>query len=333
MLQVKLNAVKEVIYEEIPELGPPDEGWAVVEVKAVGICGSEMHVYLGENPVLSPPRVQGHEFSGVIKMLGSPCDLQIGQSVTVNPVVGCGNCYHCKQNHRYLCNNAYVIGGEVTGAFQGEVMVPIRNLVPIQPELTMRDATLIEPTAVAVHTVGDWKDASVLVIGQGTIGMLCMQVLKLQGNRTIAMDISNEVLDIAKKLGSDAVLNAKETDVEAKVRAFLGEKPLDAVIDAVCSPSTMNLAIHLVKKGGRIKTVGIPKADFEFHLVDLLCKEITLETSYLYSEEDFLKARDLVEEGRIQVRPMISKVFSFPQAAEAYAYKLNHPSIKVVVEK
>lgn len=333
MLQVKLNAVREVICEEIPELGMPEEGWAVVETSAVGICGSEMHVYLGENPVLSPPRVQGHEFSGTIKALGSPCSFSVGQRVTVNPVVGCGNCYHCNQNRRYLCNEAYVIGGEVTGAFQGEVMVPIRNLVPISPELDMRDATLIEPSAVAVHTVGGLKDSNVLVIGQGTIGMLCMQVLKQQGNRTIAMDVSRYALDIAKELGSDCVINSKEQDAKTAIEHFLEDKPLDAVIDAVCSPQTMNLAIQTVKKGGRIKTVGIPKSDFEFHLVDLLCKEITLETSYLYSEEDFLKARDMVEAKTIQTKPLISKVFRFPQAPEAYEYKLNHPSIKVVVEK
>lgn len=333
MLQVKLNGIKDVICEEIPELGEPEKGWAVVDVSAVGICGSEMHVYLGENPVLSPPRVQGHEFSGVIKALGNPCGFHVGERVTVNPVVGCGNCYHCNRNHRYLCDEAYVIGGEVTGAFQGEVKVPIRNLVPISPNLGMIDATLIEPSAVAVHTVGNLRDSNVLVIGQGTIGMLCMQVLKQQGNRTIAMDVSSYSLDISKKLGSDCVIHSQEQDAERSICEFLGDEPLDAVIDAVCNPATMNLAIKMVKKGGMIKTVGIPKSDFEFHLVDLLCKEITLETSYLYSEEDFIKARDLVEEGKILTKPLVSKVFRFPEAPLAYEYKLSNPSIKVVVEK
>lgn len=333
MIQVKLNGVKDVICEEIAELSRPEKDWALVDVKAVGICGSEMHVYLGENPVLSPPRIQGHEFSGIIKELGSPCDFQIGQRVTVNPVVGCGSCQQCKNNQRYLCDKAYVIGGEVTGAFQGEVMVPIRNLVPISHDLDLLSATLIEPSAVAVHTVGKLKNSNVLVIGQGTIGMLCMQVLKQQGNRTIAMDVSDYALDISKQLGSDAVINTKEQDASKEVLDFLGDEPLDAVIDAVCSPATMNLAINLVKKGGRIKTVGIPKTDFEFHLVELLCKEVTLETSYLYSEDDFLRARDLVEERKIQTKPLISKVFEFSEGPSAYEYKLKNPSIKVVVKK
>lgn len=333
MLQVKLNGIQDVRCEEIEELKRPEEGWAVVDVSAVGICGSEMHVYLGENPVLSPPRVQGHEFSGIIKELGSPCAFQVGQRVTVNPVVGCGDCYHCNQNHRYLCDKAYVIGGEVTGAFQGQVMVPIRNLVPIKPELGMIAATLIEPSAVAVHTAGKFHNSNVLVIGQGTIGMLCMQVLKQQGNRTIVTDVSDFALDISKSIGCDCAINSKEQDVKKVISDFLGTDPLDVVIDAVCNPGTMNLAIDLVKKGGVIKTVGIPKQDFEFHLVDLLCKEITLETSYLYSEEDFLQARDMVETGQILTEPLVSKVFQFPDAPLAYEYKLKNPSIKVVVEK
>lgn len=333
MLQVKLNGVKDVICEEVPELMKPEEGWAVVDVSAVGICGSEMHVYLGENPVLSPPRIQGHEFSGTVKKLGSPCEYHEGPRVTVNPVVSCGSCYHCDRNHRYLCDKAYVIGGEVSGAFQGEVLVPIRNLVPISQELELVSATLIEPCAVAVHTAGAIRDSNVLVIGQGTIGILCMQVLKQNGNRTIAMDVSDFSLSISKELGSDCVINSKTQEVKEELLKFLAAEPLDAVIDAVCSPGTMNLAIDRVKKGGTIITVGIPKADFEFHLVELLCKEITLKTSYLYSEEDFLQARDMVEQGRILTEPLVSRIYKFPEAPLAYRYKLENPSIKVVVEK
>ena len=129
------------------------------------------------------------------------------------------------------------------------------------------------------------------------------------------------------------MIHSQEQDPERSICEFLGDEPLDAVIDAVCNPATMNLAIKMVKKGGMIKTVGIPKSDFEFHLVDLLCKEITLETSYLYSEEDFIKARDLVEEGKILTKPLVSKVFRFPEAPLAYEYKLSNPSIKVGVEK
>ena len=333
MLQVKLNGVREIMCSEVPELDPPRPVWATIDVAAIGICGSELHVYLGENPVLSPPRIQGHEFSGTIKNLGSPSEqFKIGDRVTVNPVVSCGDCYHCRGGHKYLCDQAYVIGGEESGAFGGQVYVPMANIVPIQDSLSMTEATLIEPSAVAYHTVGDLHDKNVLIIGQGTIGLLCLEFAKLKGNKVIAMDLDDHCLQIAKELGADLIVNSKTENAEEKIKAYLGNQVLDAVIDAVSNPSTMNTAIDLVKKGGEITMVGIPKGPYLFKMVEFLCKEITLKTSYLYSEEDFLAARDAVESGRIQVKPLISRIFPFAQAAEAFEYKLNTPSIKVVVE-
>lgn len=333
MMQVRLSGVKDIEISEVPELAPPKPGWAIVETKAVGICGSEMHVYLGENPVLSPPLIQGHEFSGVIKALNGASDFQIGDRVTVNPVVACGLCNSCRAGKRYLCDDAYVIGGEVNGAFGGEVYVPIRNLVSISDRLPFISATLIEPTSVAVHTVGSLSGQTVLIIGQGTIGLLCLQIAKLNGNRVITMDVSNEVLAVSKTLGSDKIINSKSQDAGKELAAYLGEDQLDVVIDAVCNPVTANFAVSQVKKGGRITWVGIPKKSFEFDLVTLLCKEIRLYTSYLYSEEDFVKARDLVQNGAIKAEAIISKVFPFSKAAEAFEYKLYTPSIKVVVKK
>lgn len=332
MLQVKLNGIKDVVISEATELAPPEPGWAIVETKAVGICGSEMHVYLGENPVLSPPRIQGHEFTGVIKAINGESDLKVGDRVTVNPVVACGTCLTCRSGKRYLCDEAYVIGGEVTGAFAGEVYVPIRNLVHISDGLSFLHGTLIEPTSVAVHTVGDLRNQTVLIIGQGAIGLLCLEVAIRNGNRVIAMDVSDEMLAISKKLGSIKTINSKTEDAAKVLNEFLGEAPLDAIIDAVCHPVTVDFSVQNIKKGGSIVWVGIPKEPFVYDEVSFLCKEIRLRTSYLYSEEDFAVAKELVENGTIHAEAIISKVFPFKEAVEAYAYKLNTPSVKVVVE-
>lgn len=332
MLQVKLNGIKDVVISEATELAPPEPGWATVETRAVGICGSEMHVYLGENPVLSPPRIQGHEFTGVIKAINGETDLKVGDRVTVNPVVACGECLTCRNGKRYLCDDAYVIGGEVTGAFAGEVYVPIRNLVPIADELSFLHGTLIEPTSVAVHTVGDLRDQTVLIIGQGAIGLLCLEAAIRNGNRVIAMDVSDEMLAISRQLGSVKTINSKTENAAEALKTFLGEEPLDAIIDAVCHPVTVDFSVQNVKKGGQIVWVGIPKEPFVYDEVTFLCKEIRLRTSYLYSEEDFALAKELVESGVIHADAIISKVFPFAEAADAYAYKLNTPSVKVVVE-
>ncbi|MEG1882886.1 MAG: alcohol dehydrogenase catalytic domain-containing protein [Clostridia bacterium] len=333
MLQVKLAGVKQIITNEVSELNPPEPGWATVETKAVGICGSEMHVYLGENPVLSPPRIQGHEFSGVVKAINGESQIKVGDTVTVNPVVACGICQSCKDGKRYLCDKAYVIGGEVTGAFAGEVYVPIRNLVPVDKKLSFCAATLIEPTSVAVHTVGNLRNQTILIIGQGAIGLLCLQVALQNGNRVITMDVSDQVLAVSLKLGSVKTINSKTQNAAKELEEFLGGEPLNAIIDVVCAPVTIGFSIDHVQKGGTIIVVGIPQSNFAFDLVKLLCKEIKLHTSYLYSEEDFLKARSLVDERVINEQAIISKRFPFENTADAFEYKLNVPSIKVVVEK
>jgi 2-desacetyl-2-hydroxyethyl bacteriochlorophyllide A dehydrogenase len=174
----------------------------------------------------------------------------------------------------------------------------------------------------------------VLIIGQGTIGLLCLQVAKHQGNKVITMDLADEVLQVSKKLGSDKIIQSGSADAQQELSDFLLENgPLDVVIDAVCNPATANFAIRNVKKGGLLVWVGIPAGPFEFDLITMLCKEIKLHTSYLYSEDDFIRARGLVQSGIIETAAIISKKFPFADTAKAFEYKLTTPSIKVVVEK
>jgi 2-desacetyl-2-hydroxyethyl bacteriochlorophyllide A dehydrogenase len=333
MVQVKLVDIKEFACNEVSELTPPKEGWAVIKTEAIGICGSDMHVYLGENPVLFPPRIQGHEFSGTVKSLNGSSEIKIGARVAVNPVVGCGHCIDCRDEKRYLCNEAYVIGGEVPGAFGGETYVPIRNIVPIPDSMSFVQATIIEPGAVAVHTVANVFNKTVMIIGQGTIGLLCTQVAKHQGNKVIAVDVSNETLAVSKKLGSDKIINSKTGNPDKELRNYLNGEPLDIIIDAVNRPETVEFSIRNIRKGGTLIWVGIPpKEPFVFDLVTLLCNEIKINTSYLYSEDDFIKAKTFIEQKIINADALVSKVFKLKDTAEAFAYKLNVPSVKVVVE-
>jgi 2-desacetyl-2-hydroxyethyl bacteriochlorophyllide A dehydrogenase len=333
MIQAKLTGIGEYICSEVPELASPKEGWAVVKTGAVGICGSDIHVYKGVNPVLVPPRIQGHEFSGVLKSLNGPSELKVGARVVVNPVVGCGHCIDCKAGKQYLCNEAYVIGGEVPGAFGGETYVPIRNLVPISDNLSFVESTIVEPTAVAVHTVGDVSNKTVLIIGQGTIGLLCLQVAKNQANKVIVVDVSDEMLAVSKKLGSDKTINSRTGDLDKELKDYLKGEPLDVIIDVVNRQKTVEFSIRSIRKGGLLIWVGIPlKEPFAFDLVTLLCNEIKIQTSYLYSEDDFIRAKNLVEQKAIDACTLVSKVFKLKDTAKAFEYKETVPSIKVVVE-
>jgi 2-desacetyl-2-hydroxyethyl bacteriochlorophyllide A dehydrogenase len=334
MLKVRVSDIKKISYEQV---GPQqcDEDQAIIDVHTVGICGSDMHVYLGKNPVLKPPRVQGHEFGGTVKELRNDGGfIKKGDRVAVNPVVSCGKCYYCKRGEEYLCENAYVIGGEVEGAMQEEIAVPLKNLVVLPESFDLNFAPLIEPTSVAVHTVNirPVSNANVLIIGLGTIGILIQQVSMLNKNRVVSVDKTKYSLDLSKKFGAELTLNAQENNnVEKSIIDFLGEDKIDVVYDTVCSPKTIQMAINVVRKRGSIVVVGIAPKNFVVDVLGILCKEIKIFGSYLYTHKEYEKAAEYVINETIKVKELLSKTFSLKEAEKAYEYKLNVPSIKVAV--
>jgi threonine dehydrogenase-like Zn-dependent dehydrogenase len=332
MKQVKLESIRKIVCEDVPE-PVARSGEAVVQVRAVGICGSDMHVYVGKNPVLQPPRVQGHEFGGVIKSInGDPGDLKPGMKVAVNPVINCAKCYYCLNGMEYMCEGGQVvIGGQIPGGMAEEIAVPIRNLVPLDDAFPQLHAAMIEPAAVALHTADEFRNATVLIIGLGPIGLLCQQVCQLNGNTVIGVDISEVALACSRQLGADFTVNSGDPGFKDQIRHFLGGKKIDVVIDAVCSKSSLQLAVDLVRKCGTIRIVGIPHHNFEVDVLGILLNHIELSTSYLYSHDEFLKAARYISANQINVEPLISKVFPLTQAQEAYEFKLNEPSLKVVL--
>ncbi|GIP30952.1 zinc-binding dehydrogenase [Paenibacillus sp. J2TS4] len=332
MLQVKLEAIRKVVCEDIPK-PEAKESEAVVQVAAVGICGSDMHVYVGKNPVLQPPRVQGHEFGGIIKSInGDAGNLKVGMKVAVNPVINCKKCYYCTNGMEFMCEDGQVvIGGQIPGGMAEEIAVPLRNLVPLDEAFPLLHTAMIEPTAVAMHTADDLRNATVLIIGLGPIGLLCQQVCQLNGNSVIGVDISAHSLACSKQMGATFTVNSGESDFKDQIRQFLGDKKIDVVIDSVCNETTLKLAVDIVRKCGKIKMVGIPHKNFEVDVLGILLNEIELASSYLYSDEEFLRAARYISANKIDVEPMISKVFPLVQAQEAYEYKLNEPSLKVVL--
>jgi len=334
MLKVRVSDIKKISYERV---GPQkcDDYQAIIDVHTVGICGSDMHVYLGKNPVLKPPRVQGHEFGGTVKDLGNGGgSIKKGDRVAVNPVISCGKCYYCKGGEEYLCENACVIGGEVEGAMQEEIVVPFKNLVVMPESFDLSYAPLIEPTSVAVHTVNirPVKNANILIIGLGTIGILIQQVSMLNNNRVISVDMKKYPLDMSTKFGAALTLNAQENNnVEKSLLDFSAEDKIDVVYDTVCSPKTFQMAINVVRKRGSVVVVGIAPNNFVVDVLGILCKEIGIFGSYLYTHKEYEMAAEYVINETIKVKELLSKTFSLREAEKAYEYKLNIPSLKVAV--
>lgn len=332
MLQAKIKNIKEIAIENIKEISPESE-IAVLKVKSVGICGSDIHIYLGKNPVIKPPWVTGHEFGGTIKNLTENIsDYKIGDKVAVNPVINCGKCYYCKNKMENMCENQIIIGGTQSGALQEEIKVPIKNFVKLNESFDLLYAPIIEPLAVGVHAVSHIKDSNVLIIGLGTIGLLEQQLLKINNNKVISIDNNDFSIDFSKKLKADLSINIKNDKKHDIINNYLGKSKIDYVVDNVCSYDTIQFSTGIIRKKGEIIVVGIPSKNFEIDIITMLVNELSLSTSYLYTDNDYKTAAKYILDGCIEYKSLVSRVFEFEQTQKAFDYKVNNPSVKVLIK-
>src|SRR5262245_4192903 len=210
----------DVVDMPTPEIGDED---VLVRVRACGVCGSDIHGYDGSTGRRIPPLVMGHEAAGVIERTGrGVADFKIGDRVTFDSTVSCGKCAFCRQGQINLCDNRMVLGvscGDYRrhGAFAEYVAVPARILYALPDALPFERAALIEAVSIAVHAVSRHvpkADDAVLVVGSGMIGVLVIQVLREKGCRNIiALDVDDEKLALARRVGATEVVNGRDIDV------------------------------------------------------------------------------------------------------------------------
>lgn len=337
MLQVKIKGVREILFENIIEPIPKKDE-ALINIKSIGICGSDVNIFLGNSSFLKFPQVHGHEFGGVIESINNvfvknnKIKLAIGNKVVVNPVIYCGACYYCKSGLEYLCDNKSVIGDENNeGAMKEKITVPIRNIIPLNDNFDIIQAPMIEPTAVALHAIESYKNFNILIIGLGTIGLLVQEIAKLNNNNIITMDIKKEFIKLSEYLGSNIALNFNDKDKSKKIKSYLGENKIDVVIDTVTSRDTIDFAIDIVKKHGEVKFIGIPHKNFILDFIKVLIKDLKIMPSFLYTPTEFKEATNLIENNLVNIKCLISKIFKLKEAKEAYEYKINNPVVKVLI--
>ena len=334
MLQVKVKNIYEIEYEDIPEPVPnPNE--AIIKIASVGICGSDIHVFKGENPVLKPPVVQGHEFGGIIESIkgnGNRNYFKVGQKVSVFPVINCGKCFYCKKDLNHLCEKQKIFdGGSFDGAMKEKIAVPINNLLSLPDSFDLKYSSLVEPVSVAVHAANDFKNSNILIIGIGTIGSLVQQVCKNNRNTILTLDINKNSLNRSINLGADLVCDFSDQEKKQKITEFLGKEKIDVVVDCVGIDETMKFATDIVRKKGTIVLIGVPTKPLSINAVDILLKEIDLKGSYIYSIKDFIKAGQYIIKNLIDLDSLNIKTFPLDKAKEGYEYKLNNPSEKVLL--
>ncbi len=337
MLQQVMTAPGQIEFREIPT-PEPAPGEALIKIMKIGVCGSDIHVYHGEHPFTSYPVTQGHEVSGIVEKLGEGVTgLTVGQKVTIQPQVVCGECYPCRHGKYNLCESLKVMGFQTTGVASHYFAVDAKKVTPLPEDMGLDEGAMIEPLAVAVHAVrraGDVTGQDICVLGAGPIGILVAQAAKGMGaKRVMVTDVSTLRLEKAKECGADFCINTKEKDFgEALVECF-GPDKADVIYDCAGNNITMGQAIAHARKGSTIILVAVFAGMASVDLAVLNDHELDLNTSMMYRTEDYATAIQLVNEGKVQLKPLISKHFAFKDYLDAYKYidENRESTMKVII--
>ncbi|MBX3253212.1 MAG: alcohol dehydrogenase catalytic domain-containing protein [Chitinophagaceae bacterium] len=299
----------ELLLTELPvPVCQPNE--VLIEVKACGICGSELETFKTRSLRRIPPLIMGHEFCGVIDRTGADVKgWKQGDAVVSNSVVFCGECNSCKEGKTNLCSRRQVFGMHRNGAFGAYVNVPASSLIAMPSGASFRAACLTEPMANGVHLVKLTKHLSIkntLVIGAGPIGLAAQQAFSAMRNVvTVVSDIRPDRLEVAERIGATAVINPLKEDVFESVKSITQGAPLDLVVDAVGSAETNKLALDIVKPGGTVLMIGLYNNSKSLLSYDIVLSEKTVMGSYAATQQDMEEALALITDGKVDVTSWI----------------------------
>jgi threonine dehydrogenase-like Zn-dependent dehydrogenase len=285
------TAPNEVQYREEPDAKRLSEDEVILQIEAVGICGSDMHAYHGHDPRRKPGLILGHEFAGVV--VEGP---YLGKRFTGNPLIACGVCDYCLQGRSNLCSNRTMVGMTRPGAYAQFMSIPAKCLIELPPGMSATKAAVTEPAATALHAlhvamralVRPIAECTVLVIGGGAIGMFAALLLKHYGVRNVSVAEVNALrrASIEKQTGFHTYNPIDGTPPK--------EGSCELVIDAVGAKVTRTAAMAAVKAGGVFMHIGLQDWASEIDMRKLTLAEITLIGTYTYSQMDLRATVDLL---------------------------------------
>ena len=297
---------------ERPRVTRPDD--VLIQVKMVGVCGSEVHAYHGTHPFRHPPAILGHEMSGVVLETGPAVDdLHPGDRVIVDPQWTCGECEYCRRGDVNLCPSKRVLGTDVwPGAFGEFLTSPRGSVFPLPEALSFEQGSLIEPLTVAVHVArraGIGPGTSVVTLGTGSIGgMVTATAHALGAGPVIAADIRQHCLDAAReRMGATHDFRLPDPGFTQKVKDLTDGQGADVVVVAADDPALVDLALDLIRRRGTIVLVALlSEAPLNFMGFKVIAKEAHIIGSTMSNHQDVRDALDLAASGRVDVRGIVT---------------------------
>ncbi|MEY8410703.1 alcohol dehydrogenase catalytic domain-containing protein [Lachnospiraceae bacterium 62-26] len=309
----------------------------IVRVRSVGFCGTDGPILAGTREV-PWPMIPGHEFAGDIVETGAKAEgWKVGDRVSACIVIGCGNCKYCIEGNEPLCDNLVETGIHVDGAFAEYVRVPSKVLVKLRDTTSYDFGAAVDPVASAYRTVKKMPLTSkdtVMVLGPGPIGLYATQLLKLRGARKVIVlgaDCDKDRLEMAKKLGADYVINNSVEDAIERVREITEGEMLDFVQDCAGAVPLVETAMNSLKKTGHYYITGLFHKLAPTDLGKVVRSEIDIHGTICYTREEFRECLQLIEDGRINVPPMITHHFSLTDMEQAFEVFQSRQAIKIMI--
>lgn len=310
---------------EIREIAEPviEPGHVKIEVKAAGICGSDLHIYHSDIAIpVRPPVVTGHEFSGVVTEVGEGVtSCKVGDRVSSETAYAyCGKCHNCKTGRYNLCDERRTLGYWFNGAFAKFTMVPEGRIHVLPDSISFEEAALLEPAACVTHAVMDLATIQagnvVLVSGPGAIGLIALQVAKAHGAYVIVSgtSIDAERLEFAKKLGADLTVDVTKEDLleVVKSKTIMG-RGADVVLECSGSGRATAAGIEAVKKQGQFVQIGLAGKPFELNFDRICYKEIKVTGSLGSVWTSWINAINLVSSKQLNLKDLVSHTFKLDE--------------------
>jgi 2-desacetyl-2-hydroxyethyl bacteriochlorophyllide A dehydrogenase len=316
---------------------PLQKDHAIIRIKRIGICGTDLHAFEGTQPYFSYPRILGHELSGELVAFDNAPGFQAGEAVTIIPYFNCGNCIACRRGKPNCCTQMKVCGVHVDGGMVEYLSVPSYSLLH-GDGLSFDELALVEPLAIGAHAVrraAIEKGEYVLVVGAGPIGLGAMTFARIAGANVIALDINEQRLEFCKnELNIPHTVNAQAGDVIEQLMAITGNDMPTVVMDATGSLKAINNAFQYMAHGARYVLIGLQKGDVSFSHPEFHKREATLMSSRNATRADFEQVISSIKKGELKPAAFVTHHIVFEAVAEEFEGLLDPANrvIKAMVE-
>lgn len=323
MKAIRIPEAKKIEILEIAEPVLNTTTAVKVKIKRVGICGSDMHIYHGTNPLATYPRIVGHEVAGEIVEVGADVQrISVGDRVVVEPITYCGHCYACRADRPNVCKEVSVFGVHEDGGMREFVILPESKVHKVNDDISWDEAVMAEPYTIGAQATfrGNVQAGqTVFIQGAGPIGITVLKMAKLRGATVIISDFTNERLAFAKENGADYIVNPKEADVVAKINEITNDEGANVVIDAVGLPQTFELSVEVASAAGNVVLLGFNATPSAIAQMLITKKELTITGSRLQTHQ-FEKVVAYINEGKLTHNGLITHKFPLSDVKEAFKF-------------